>query len=176
MPHTIHVEGNAVVVVTPGSAAPGVTTTAQGRTQVEHRPRGPKPAEAAWARAHPALYREGGRAAFKSAEGRSTRVLGAWSAALTLVIVVATLWAVGLPDELLPALLALVVGSVLIAAIAAIPAVLLVAIPAMIHVALLDRRDEQAARRRADVDVRARALVSLTHENDRRLRALGIDA
>ena len=176
MPNTIHVEGNAVVVVTPGAASPGVTTTAKGPTQVEQRPRGPKRAEAAWARAHPALYREGGRAAFESANGRSTRVLGAWSAALTLAIVVATLSAVGLPDELLPALLALVVGSVLIAAIAAIPAVLLVAIPAMTHVALLDRRDEQAARRRAEADDRRRRLVRLTRENDRRLRALGIDA
>jgi len=129
----------------------------------------------AWAKAHPYLHAERGRAAFEAAEARSTMLLTLWTAVPVLVAIVWTFASTGLPEGFLAKVLTLLIGSALVGAIAVIPALLVVGIPAMVHAVVLDSRDEKAARRRAEPRERAERLARETAENDRRLAELGVD-
>lgn len=173
----VHVDGdhNTVVVICDAEEAEAFRQRELEARRREEQARRREAQERAWAKAHPYLYAERGRAAFEDADQRSTMVLGAWTAVPLLVAIVWTFVSTGLPEGLLAKVLTLLIGSALVVAIAVIPAVLLVGIPAMIHVAVLDSRDETAARLRAEPRERAERLARETAQNDRRLAELGVD-
>ena len=187
----IHIVGDNTTVVVVEDSAHGVATsssshvalvqdvTARRLAEAEHRHaiagRERAEQEAAWARNNPNRYAEGGTDAFLRARARGSRILFWWVAGPVLVTIVWSLWSVGLPEGFLASLFMIGIGAVVIAAVVVIPAMILAILPAVIHNAVLDHRDERAARTRAEPRKRAERLARETAENDRRLRELGLD-
>lgn len=173
----VHIDGdhNTVVVICDAEEAEAVRQRELEARRREQQARRRAAQERGWAKAHPYLYAERGRSAFEDAQARSTTLLTLWTAVPVVTAIVWTFVSTGLPEGLLAKTLTLLIGSALVGAIAVVPAMLVVGIPAMIYTAVLDSRDEKAARLRAEPDERAARLARETAENDRRLAELGVE-